>query len=526
VPVIGAGLVISAGAALPRLGAERALRLAPFQWFGRLSYSLYLWHWPILILAAESQGKATLPFGENLWWLLVATAAAFVTYRVVENPIRRSRTLASHRLASVGMGLGLVVTALVVMTLQIHSESSAAGPLGSAGQGGIATQQGLSEMLGSAPQIQAVPADLTPQLAAVYFDLGVEQNRTGCWPAYGQASEPLCVLGDPHGIRTMVLYGDSHAGMWADALNDISLTSHWRLILLGKGSCPVNMLPYRNPSGWGTPVGEFAACDQWHQFALATINRLRPDLLIVTQESQRLSPTGKVYPPVQWGRALRRVLLSVTSPHTEKVVLGNIPHLPQSPPECLSRNTADVQACSGRPSSLVVADNTAEHAAALSVGGRYIDTTPWFCQKTCTSIVGRYEPYWDDGHVTRTYAHFLEGVFAEALHFPSPTPALVSTKPDPRAAIHIPHPAASMAGVELIDVTASDNVAIRRMQVRVSAPGASDVIVGHARPTLWGWLLYWNTTNVSNGTYVLRAVLSDADGKIARSPPVEVSVRN
>jgi hypothetical protein len=174
----------------------------------------------------------------------------------------------------------------------------------------------------------------------------------------------------------------------------------------------------------------------------------------------------------------------------------------------------------------VVAYNAAERAAASAVGGRYIDTTPWFCGRTCTPIVGTYEVYFDNGHVTRTYAHLLEGVLAEALHFPSPTPLPVSTNPDPRTAITAPLTDASLSGIQLIDVKASDNAVIRRVQVRMSALGASDVIVGNARPSLYGWLLHWNTTEVANGTYVLRSVLSDDDGKIARSPPIEVSVRN
>jgi hypothetical protein len=285
------------------------------------------------------------------------------------------------------------------------------------------------------------------------------------------------------------------------------------------------MLPYGNPSGWGTPGEEFGACDRWHRFALASINRLHPDLLIVTQED-RGSPVGKAYTPDQWQGALRRVFRSVTSPHTEKVVLGNIPHLPQSGPECLSRNTADVQACSGSLNSAEAAYDTAERTAVLAVGGRYIDTTHWFCQRTCTAIVGKYEVYYDEYHLTQEYAHFLEGVLAKALQFPVPTPSSVSTTPDPRTDVITPRPDASISGVQLVDVRASDNVGIRRVEVRASGPGASEVIVGDARSTLYGWLLYWNTADVPNGTHVLRSVLYDADGKIARSKPIDVSVRN
>jgi peptidoglycan/LPS O-acetylase OafA/YrhL len=253
-PVIGAGLVIVAGTAQPRLGAERALGLAPFQWFGKLSYSLYLWHWPILVLAAESSGKAALPFSENLWWLVVATVAAAISYRLVENPIRRSRYLSRHRLSSIGIGITLVVTTLLVITVLIHAESGGAGLVATraAGPAEIATSQELSELVSSSPRIHTLPANLTPPLSEVSQDFG---GVGRCSPTYEQASEPLCTLGDPHGTRTMVLYGDSHAAMWSQALSDVANADHWRLILLAKDYCPVNELPYPNPSGGGNPGG-------------------------------------------------------------------------------------------------------------------------------------------------------------------------------------------------------------------------------------------------------------------------------
>ena len=72
---------------------------SPLRWLGRLSYSLYLWHWPILIIAAEYAGKTSLPVKDNLGWDVVALAASVVTYRLVENPIRRSTWLRRTRWA-------------------------------------------------------------------------------------------------------------------------------------------------------------------------------------------------------------------------------------------------------------------------------------------------------------------------------------------------------------------------------------------------------------------------------------------
>ena len=116
IPVISAALVIAGGAAQPKCGAESCLRMRPLQWLGLISYSLYLWHWPILTIAAQSQGKTSLPVGESLLWILLAVVLAIGTYLVIENPIRHSKYLISKRAASVGMGACLVLSGLVVST--------------------------------------------------------------------------------------------------------------------------------------------------------------------------------------------------------------------------------------------------------------------------------------------------------------------------------------------------------------------------------------------------------------------------
>ena len=114
IPVLGAGLVIAGGVARPRWGAELLLRQGPFQFLGLISYSLYLWHWPILVIAAQSRGATTLPVWDNVWLLLLATALATVTYWLLENPVRRARILVQRRWASIALGLVLIGATLVV----------------------------------------------------------------------------------------------------------------------------------------------------------------------------------------------------------------------------------------------------------------------------------------------------------------------------------------------------------------------------------------------------------------------------
>ena len=105
IPVVGAAMIIGGGAAVPKAGTESLLGTTPFQWTGRRSYSLYLLHWPILIIAAERVGSTSLPVGESLLLVLVAVALSATSYSLVENPIRHLR-LTSKR--SVIGGIALV----------------------------------------------------------------------------------------------------------------------------------------------------------------------------------------------------------------------------------------------------------------------------------------------------------------------------------------------------------------------------------------------------------------------------------
>jgi peptidoglycan/LPS O-acetylase OafA/YrhL len=136
-PVVGAALVIAGGVAEPRYGAEFALRLRPCQWLGLISYSLYLWHWPVLTIAAENSASGTLSVWDSLGWELVSVVLAVITYRVLENPIRHNGRLIAKRWASLALGGCLIVSSFAVATVELHIHGS--GTLGTPGLAGLAT---------------------------------------------------------------------------------------------------------------------------------------------------------------------------------------------------------------------------------------------------------------------------------------------------------------------------------------------------------------------------------------------------
>ena len=130
-PVLGAGLVIAGGAAEPEYGVEWLLRRKPFQWLGLISYSLYLWHWPILIIVTQHRGSDD---SSRLGEPGVVTPGHVGSNRHLPP---RSRTryaipelLVQRRWASVVMGLCLIAGTLVVTTYEEQRPALSLGNLG------------------------------------------------------------------------------------------------------------------------------------------------------------------------------------------------------------------------------------------------------------------------------------------------------------------------------------------------------------------------------------------------------------
>ncbi len=420
IPVVGAALIIAGGVTAGRFGAEALLGTAPFRGLGKLSYSLYLWHWPILIIAAEYGGKTSLSVPENLGWDLVALAASGITYVLVENPVRHAKALFRVRWASIGLGAVLVTVALGAVTLLSDlATASDSRPGASASSskesshGSRVPLQTVRRLVVASAKIRTIPANLVPPFSQVVTqpssDLGFPAFSTGCWPPAPRSTVPACTFGDRSGPRTMVLYGDSHAAMWFQALDGIAKRAHWRLVVLTKSACLAALLRTQAPG----LRGDWVACDRWHRFAIGRINQIDPELLVVSQAATYATPDGIYYTPSQLGDGLRQMLKRVTGHATTKIVIGNIPS--SGGPSCLAAHRDDVQACSTSPRSVLTPANIAEKHAVAAVGGRYVDVTPWFCAKTCSAVIGNYDVYLLGNHVAVGYSIFLEGVLANAL---------------------------------------------------------------------------------------------------------------
>lgn len=263
----------------------------------------------------------------------------------------------------------------------------------------------------AAAEIRTLPADLTPSLATTARDVGFDNEECEAAPA-ADAIEP-CVFGDRASAFDVVLYGDSHAGMWLPALHHIAEQRHWRLQLLGKPACPAVDLDFSN----GPERRPFEACARFHEHVVERVIALRPELVLVTSGSfDRKRGGGEPVTASDWRAGLTRTLSVLRRSASRVMVLGDLPVLDRSAPECLAAHPRDVAACA-TPRTVATARvrHDAEQAAARATGSTYLPVLAWLCGTVCPPVIGNVVVYRNRFHLTATYARMLTGVLDEAV---------------------------------------------------------------------------------------------------------------
>ncbi|MFI2620602.1 acyltransferase family protein [Streptomyces sp. NPDC018584] len=118
VPTVGTALVIAAGTGAQRQWHTALTSSRPVQLLGDISYSLYLWHWPLLILVPLAVSGGILDLPVRLGILVSALLLAYASKRVIEDPVRAWPPLAdSTRMTFIAMAAGLAAICLAAGTL-------------------------------------------------------------------------------------------------------------------------------------------------------------------------------------------------------------------------------------------------------------------------------------------------------------------------------------------------------------------------------------------------------------------------
>lgn len=432
-PTVGCALAMLPGMAGQDGLPARLLGWAPARFMGRISYSLYLWHWPLLVLPLAVAG-GTLPLVARVGLMVLAVPIAYASQHWLEDPIRHGRLVGivprrnlalagavSLAVATTSLGLGFVTTQrLAAASADVAdpggSSAAASGdaPIPDLVAGSPSPAQTLPPPPGG-----PVPAGLTPSLEAARSD----QPKTytdGCHLDQPSITIPQCVYGDPASSTVIVLFGDSHAAEWFPALARLAGDRDWRLVSLTKSGCTPAQLTIWNANF----KRAYDECDRWREAAFARIAAEHPTLVIVGSSHPYTSAGSGGPAPSDGGQALAAGLaqtLARLRPLAGAVALiGDTPKFDADPPDCLSQHLDNVLACAEpRARTVDAAWLGVEAGLAGQAGAIFVDPTAWACPTDpCPVVIGRYLVFRDQHHLATPFVTALRARLAAALPLP------------------------------------------------------------------------------------------------------------
>ncbi|MFJ6655019.1 acyltransferase family protein [Streptomyces sp. NPDC091377] len=403
-PLLGAAAVIAGGCANPTFGAEKILDNPVFNFIGNVSYGWFLWHWPLLILW-PSIIEREFTYQDRLRVAVLSLLVAVATHYLIEKKFRESVRIAISPWRGVATGGALMASTVAAMALALHIV-----PLNLSV--GTSTAAAASGFDGTESVKTAVAERTNPKLSQKSL-LSAPDDRGdhGCIDdllikSYDQRDD--CVIGDKTADRTMVVLGDSHAFQWGNTFHKLGKELNVKVVTVIKSGCPA--LEYtvtREDLG-----REYTECGLWRTSALAAIEKIEPDVVVVTNRAQETATR----------EGARTTFDTLKDTGAELVYLTDTPYPDFNVPDCLAKNSKGLSACSPRSERVIDRTETRamERGVAEEHGATVIDTIPAFCADGyCPAVIGGKVVYWDYSHMSGTYAEslapFLRPTFEEVL---------------------------------------------------------------------------------------------------------------
>ncbi|MHB1210453.1 MAG: acyltransferase family protein [Acidimicrobiales bacterium] len=391
-PVLGCAGLLAGGVDAPRGGAHMLLAIAPLRFLGNISYSLYLWHWPVLIIAAAYLGASDTLLVRVIL-VLVSLILATLSYYGLENPLRRVKVLSSR--AWRGLLLWPVATGLVVSLAVFAAPSvpfsAAAGPTNATITPAFAIAAAVNAALSNAP----VPSATDPSLLAAPGD----HVSLGDCSQYPNFDRKVCQLGDPKGTKTLAVFGDSHSVMWEPALAMIAKRHHWKFYAFVEEGCGYDTFTNID-NQWG-PRNPCARVFAWSKMELA---KLRPNVLVIG------SYTGTVH----WIQGETSVVQQL-KPLVTRLILLSDDVVVTDPAPCLLGAGATQLTCLSPQGPPTLQDEASAIAATTEVN--YLDIVPLLCDANyCPAVINGLIPTKDGKHLTPQYSQFVANELDTALN--------------------------------------------------------------------------------------------------------------
>ena len=335
------------------------------QWLGAISYPLYLWHWPALVLPSTALGRP-LDLKERGLCILLTIVLAHFTSKYIEQPLRHKNF--AHKKVYLFFASTTILSLLAGLVISSTSSSTIA-------VAGTNYKFDLTQVI---------------KKPLIYDD--------GCHVNYGETESGDCTYGLRNSKITVVLYGDSHAAQWFPALETLANERGFKLVSLTKSACPSVDVP-RDDKGAYKNV----ECDKWRENSISRIKQLQPAAVIVSSFQYYTQARGFSDRTKWWMAGQERLFADLRGWSEHLFYISDTPHPVRDIPNCLS--SRDSQSC----------DSTEKSPVQIISGFKGIDPTPWLCAQFCPAIQNGYVVYRDASHISIATALALKPQLEAAL---------------------------------------------------------------------------------------------------------------
>lgn len=395
IPTLSAAVFIYAGAQLTGDARFGWLAWRPIQAVGDASYSIYLWHWPLVYFATLYREPApSLELGLGL--IAASLLAGWLSKVYVEDTFRYRRAgVVPRPVAQTATATGLALSVAMAGTLYAHSRATIDAWQGLTPGGDYPGAQVLTGDADRPP-----PRSAKPPLAAVKEDMPAIYDND-CHTSLRIVEPKPCVLHEAAKHRPLiVLTGDSHAANWVPALRAAAEQADWRLVSITKAGCSIT---YDPPSD---AVRAPADCVGWSEAAVRKLRELAPDVVLLGRSRRGSDYVDEA--SGEWVKGLvpmlQNVLTDLKAAAGRVAVIRDTPRLPFDPPNCL----ADENECKASLAASRDGPDALLRAARATPGVGVVDLRRFICpQGRCPGVIGNVVVWRDNHHFTATFSRSL-----------------------------------------------------------------------------------------------------------------------
>ncbi|UDY24206.1 acyltransferase family protein [Nocardioides sp. Kera G14] len=404
VPVLATMALLAA----PTGPISQLLRLAPLRALGTISFSVYLWHWPVLQLAPAKLPAHWSTLQTDLVLAGIILGLSTLSWLALEVPFQRSWIPLLRRRGALALWpvtIGLVVAAVLganawsTHQLEERNRAAEAWQKEHPAVAAVVPTETLADRI-QAAVVQAKAGAPLPAFDPAEHRADFWRTHFGCYADNSASAAPACVYGDTTATRTVVVQGDSHAGMWLPALDQIGKAQHFRIVPLVKLGCA----PFFVPQTMNDKP--FPTCAAFRDWAVGQVKALRPDAVIVGYRGlYDTSPWSGQTMEQTWTGGVRKLLTQEVPAAGKVVVLGDIPTRSVALDACATTPGNTQASCLAPATGSGVTSNPLTQTVAAETGASFVDTVPLVCADgQCPAAVGEAWTYFDEDHLSASWA--------------------------------------------------------------------------------------------------------------------------